>query len=1100
MDEGTLQLQQSISNRDWKQSLSISDSLSIKPSYVHKNIISDQLLSSRPLSIASLRVVSEDDPAWTIRSIIKSIESTILSEEEDGSAENLDSDFITQDFQSLFEILQRCIDKRTKELMIDGVDNLTLSNILNYSEAEKNNYLEEIEKLKVLIENDSEVEEACSAAWISSQLNSRWKLYCELYLSSKFRPYTRASHSEGFDDQNEGQIDNENDQIDELGWDESDLNLQLELDEELMDQNQISFPEFYRMEIQHLAQIFALTLQLDRLRHLISTERVELEPSEIVDLIPLHARPSDLSYGEDLIALLPRPKVYPFPTTSKFNILSFIFEEERFIDPEPKTSLDVQQLTDWYLRRVRAIDDYTGCVDAALEFVQHGAAAGVTGLELIAEDLSLLAKLLYEAPHSETFDCYSWSLRDWETKSTEEILSSYLGGSSPSSLITDIQRLALPYLSVVESRRARLSDPGAESTIPDALRNWALSQSKNLTLLFPLIKSSSPTLKNPQRIIKSNEELARVAIACLYSSPTVDDWDCMGHIYECMPAFPEAEPPPDGFDSAQFLCDQLSRPGLLSDDKSAHKLYDSLLEVNDGCLSVILDALDEHLISAEMLATWNVPIRLAELVTRFYGSKAQQEQLASRIARQEGTAEIEEEEEWESIMEAMVELSKPGRALNLLDGTQVIRLFFSGLLSSGKFNIAKSLFTSLDGSRSLDTDVQEQLVIAASREFYDNAESGNLSDRDMKMALECLSVVPQSIQIRRERDFIEATSRLSSFRLESQPGLLMSPIEIRLKPNKLDLIQQILQENENAYQHPDLIMELINKLGHGESSLAQTKALSMVVDSALTVADFSRASETCERMLSILVEARKKSRRVEPLEKVEQVSAIVWKTCERLGSCVGLDYQTGDTGKRSRFLGHALTICPAEEISGLLVRFRKVETEEKMIEERMILVEKSGGFTNVIGARKFIKNPIEIERSLTESPVSSAVNLGGELASLTIERAVSLFPFNSHMRGRRSGSITTSSTPPLPTLPVPLSQNEHYQQRTNSTEQTGVINEEEDGGTKSLRMEDGGSDRNKDFLKPLSNLAGADRLTTALSNKFTSGVGWLIGANEDDLQ
>ncbi|CAH7675982.1 hypothetical protein PPACK8108_LOCUS11077 [Phakopsora pachyrhizi] len=90
--------------------------------------------------------------------------------------------------------------------------------------------------------------------------------------------------------------------------------------------------------------------------------------------------------------------------------------------------------------------------------------------------------------------------------------------------------------------------------------------------------------------------------------------------------------------------------------------------------------------------------------------------------------------------------------------------------------------------------------------------------------------------------------------------------------------------------------------------------------------------------------------------------------------------------------------------------------------------------------------------SLAESSVSSAVNLGGESASLTIERA------------------------------------------------TGMINQEEDGGTKSLRAIDGGVDRSKDFFKPLSNHGGSDRLTTALSKKFTSGMGWLIGANEEGLQ
>jgi hypothetical protein len=56
------------------------------------------------------------------------------------------------------------------------------------------------------------------------------------------------------------------------------------------------------------------------------------------------------------------------------------------------------------------------------------------------------------------------------------------------------------------------------------------------------------------------------------------------------------------------------------------------------------------------------------------------------------------------------------------------------LVSLVEFKLAKSLFSSTTDDSLLDPSTLEELVIAASREYYDNAESGNLRTRDMKMA------------------------------------------------------------------------------------------------------------------------------------------------------------------------------------------------------------------------------------------------------------------------------------------------------------------------------------------------------------------------------
>ncbi|KAI9626973.1 hypothetical protein H4Q26_017606 [Puccinia striiformis f. sp. tritici PST-130] len=344
----------------------------------------------------------------------------------------------------------------------------------------------------------------------------------------------------------------------------------------------------------------------------------------------------------------------------------------------------------------------------------------------------------------------------------------------------------------------------------------------------------------------------------------------------------------------------------------------------------------------------------------------------------------------------MIELSQPGRALDLLDQEEITKLFFAGLLTSGKFKLAKSLFSSTTEGPSLDASTQEELVIAASREFYDNAESGNLHTREMKMAYDCLTVVPQTLKIKRERILSKQQVDWRHFKIESQAGILMSPIEFRLKPNKLELIEKVLEVNRTAYQHQEMIIDLVNKLGYGEDSLIQIKALSMVIRSAIGEGNITVGSETCERMISILEGMKKRSRQydqVRTLTKVEEASEVVWKTCEEIGRYTGIgSSQACMKGFRIKFMAHAIIICPADQIPRLLVECREAEAEE---EQSSLLQQQNNQHRSGVDRRSdkisrggSILNSIELEKSMMGIP-------GGVLASRTLERAASLFPFKS---------------------------------------------------------------------------------------------------------
>lgn len=368
------------------------------------------------------------------------------------------------------------------------------------------------------------------------------------------------------------------------------------------------------------------------------------------------------------------------------------------------------------------------------------------------------------------------------------------------------------------------------------------------------------------------------------------------------------------------------------------------------------------------------------------------------------------------------------------------------------------------------------------------------------------------MNIKRERAFIEATSRLASFKIESQTGILMSPIEFRLKPNKLDLIAKVLEVSPTAYQHQDMIIDLVNKLGYGEDLLVQIKALSMIVNSSMEHGNLLVGTETCERMISILESMKKRSRQEKQVkaERVEEACEVVWKTCERIGRYTGFGVnQASLKGFKTRFMAHAIIICPADQIARLLVECKEAEAAEVLLEANECNDELDRGIRSDTidhGGTKW--KSTELAKSMSDSTVmpsggargASLIIPGGDLASRTIERAASLFPFKSKTLPPLGGGTGAGSPKSKP--------GDSWQ----STSKSNLLlsaghSDVPPHSTSALAA----AKPERDFSQPLSHLVddpaghpmgfgvGTDRLTTALSNKFTSGVGWLIGANEDEL-
>lgn len=592
-------------------------------------------------------------------------------------------------------------------------------------------------------------------------------------------------------------------------------------------------------------------------------------------------------------------------------------------------ALPSTELADWYKKRASAIADEAGLVDVALSIIQHGASQGLPGLDEFGEELSLFTRLIYDAPASpRTGDHEEWSLARWLTLTPPQVIQAYVAHSSPETIVRDIRDLVNPYLFVLESRADRegKSDPQISTNL---LHEYILSAPIDLTV--SIFEASKPTLPQGERLLRDDEDIARLALACLYGSNSLDRWPTMSRIFECLPAWDISQDEDADDDIADttmaslgaFVTPSTSMPRCTPTD-----LLMFFKPLPLSSLSRALDILDVHLESGEIFSRWGSPAPLRWFL-QSNGNEAEQRAWAHRIARRGAGSDehMNTVEDWEWILEDMLKLCGKSDngirgALGLIPRKEVMRIVFAGLLGTGKFEVAKELLRARHAKFTLKPADIEEICISSSHEFYDNATSGNYKVGDMKLAYDCLCVPAQSDKVLQEKEFIEATSRLSSFNLTSR-GNPISPIEIRMTKDRLSLVSRVLSSNADAYKHTEVILDLVYKLGFRAHPVAEIKTLSMISDAALLAEDFTRAYEVSERMVADTLRLRTEPNGAD----VQEASQVCWMTCYQLGRQPEFD----DVQKKLTLLGRAMELCPAEQLNDILVAWRKLDKEDAEI-------------------------------------------------------------------------------------------------------------------------------------------------------------------------
>ncbi|KAG9321734.1 hypothetical protein KVV02_005080 [Mortierella alpina] len=598
--------------------------------------------------------------------------------------------------------------------------------------------------------------------------------------------------------------------------------------------------------------------------------------------------------------------------------MNVIHKETEEIMPSPLTFPATNEtLSHWYIDRALEIDRIAGLMIEERRLIQYGTDHQVSQLETLSEDLEMLCKLIYEIkPNSRSPEAKAtWagtilnlSLEQFSVMNPMEVVQLCLSMSDERTIVHDIRRLVLPYLTVVIPRRWQRGDsthvPGQGLPAGLDARNpmsylyaYLLSQSPNhLSWVGAVVEASKPVYEEEERIISNDMDLSWLTLSCMYGCRTVDDWKVMSDMIVCLPMFEQTEDVDEAVDKVRraelrkdiFISggtgaagggDKQSSTGLvIAQQDRRPRIPQQLDPLNmfpafvkyaptQGLMQHALDTLEKNLTAAETLARYDLPVQLSWFLENS-DSEASQLQMVTKMARlasggpEKMGERFESEDEWMLLLEDLIRLrggEQGGGVLGLVSEQDIYREYLAGVLSCGKFELAKAILFPPGLLPPLRLATAEKLVIDCSNEMFNNATSGNRHQGLMKMAYECLKVLPETTNIRREMDLIEATNFMTSTYHLTAPGTnaTILPLQIRATENRLSLVRRLVMTHEDAYRDHAELLELAYKVtGVGPKKAlrqqVETQVVGMLMEAALRGRNHVFALNQSERLMELL--------------------------------------------------------------------------------------------------------------------------------------------------------------------------------------------------------------------------------------------------------
>jgi len=607
-----------------------------------------------------------------------------------------------------------------------------------------------------------------------------------------------------------------------------------------------------------------------------------------------------------------------------------------------------ESLISFYSSCIDALEQQSACNSGSIQLAnivlsQELSLPADAGFSRLAEDLRLLHPLVRGS--SSCHSCSSWTLSRFrdelnarpELSQKQAMAVLYLEeAKSESDAVIAAREGAVPYLRSI-SQRSNVHGDDSDRSIEGFLHTMlALADKDRISIVTFLLNSSTQ-----YGIDMDAKEKSKVALACLLGASRANG--TIQHELDRLAA------------SALTTLESIPRTGQETilresvgaalNQRAGHELPPSQLyrffaRLELPALRCHIEQCRRYLALCQHLAEWNSALNVSWLFNA-QGQHEEQVSCLNRIVRS-FAREHKSQQQWASLTKELTASVGKSECFDTLDEIDVAVLVVEGALRTGDVRVYSYILK--EHTNRLSDAKQEDLIVSASREFYDNATSTNVHQGDMKTAHEILTQCGyhKSTRIEQEKAFIEATSRLCSFRIQSllRPGIALAPIEIRLSSDRIDFIKRLLETNQDAYKSPDLILELAQKLcadpNQSEGSrvpdrpLVEGRTLALLTEAALGQADYAHAQSSCQRLVANVGKLEKRvdqsaashGHQHHHLQEVlVQVRESAYRSCFLLSN----QHEWKDYGSRLTWCSYVLAYCPNEHIERYLKTWRQLE-------------------------------------------------------------------------------------------------------------------------------------------------------------------------------
>ncbi len=438
---------------------------------------------------------------------------------------------------------------------------------------------------------------------------------------------------------------------------------------------------------------------------------------------------------------------------------------------------------DWYDHRIRSIERQTGLTNFATDLCDLARSKQVPELDKLSMSLALLSNILYEDLRESIFtsDILEMSLSDLENRTAEELTrvltqrgrAEYRLSKRMETFAKDFHGHLLPVL------KLKLGFSPNDSALLEFLVNRASSIGPD-PMEFILLCLSAWSQKYP---ISFSSSLVALAVKCMEHYESGSSWQTIKDI--------------------TLL---LAKSECVNNDEELGKNLEQLRTFAEVSLTV----------SSYVKAP--SPVDIAAI----FNDSENQRRFFLRIT----VAILDTAEATSLSLKYSLEYLLQLRKMFGCFGCSVVsleKLFFSTALTIPQLlEPTKELLFSQkeDNTRFLlqmtENEIKD-IILKASKEFFDNAEHGNVDNGGLCHALMVLKTVPGTVSasflktVQQEIDFIRATSEVCSL-LVDQDSFALLPIQVRLEKDKLAIVKRCLRCSQDFYRRKKYVLEIARKL------------------------------------------------------------------------------------------------------------------------------------------------------------------------------------------------------------------------------------------------------------------------------------------------